>query len=157
MPAVPSNDGIENSSFSPHFDRRFVETSAANTVERDGEGRVLAWLKVAHELPPTGHDDHPFLHQCWLAYLSDDLATDTVRAAHDQHRTDGGEPRFTGVSLDHTIWFHRPLLADRWHLHDFSCHHFIGGRGLAVGHVFTQGGEHAATVAQEVLLRPPRG
>jgi acyl-CoA thioesterase len=27
-------------------------------------------------------------------------------------------------------------------------------RGLAVGHVFSAGGAHLATVAQEVLLRP---
>jgi len=155
-PRVPDWESSQNTSFSEHFDRRFVDVAPDDTTTRDGTGRVVAWMRVTDELPPTGHDDHPFLHQCWLAYLSDDLATDTVRAAHSLARTDGGEPRYSGISLDHAIWFHRPMLADRWQVHDFSCHHFVGGRGLAVGHVFTEEGEHVATVAQEVLLRPPR-
>lgn len=155
-PSLPPPDGIENTSFSTDFDRRFVEPVPEDTSTRDGEGRVLAWMRVAHELPAIAGDDDPCLHQCWLAYLSDDLATDTVRAAHTAHRSDGDEPRYSGTSLDHTIWFHRPFRADEWQLHDFSCHHFTGGRGLAVGHVFSAAGEHVATVAQEVLLRPTR-
>jgi len=48
------------------------------------------------------------------------------------------------------------LRADRWHLHDMSCHSFVGGRGLAMGHVFSQDGVHVATLAQEALVRLPR-
>jgi acyl-CoA thioesterase-2 len=48
------------------------------------------------------------------------------------------------------------MRSDVWHLHDFTCHHFTASRGLAVGYVFTQEGEHVATVAQEVLLRDTR-
>ena len=59
------------------------------------------------------------------------------------------------ASLDHTIWFHGRLRADRWHLYDFSCLHIVGGRGLALGHVFASDGTHVATVAQEVLVRDP--
>ena len=60
------------------------------------------------------------------------------------------------ASLDHTIWFHRPIEADRWHVHDFTCHTFVGGRGLSLGNVFALDGTHVATVAQEVLLRDTR-
>jgi acyl-CoA thioesterase-2 len=60
------------------------------------------------------------------------------------------------ASLDHTIWFHGRLSADRWHLYDFTCVHFVGGRGLALGHVFADDGAHVATVAQEVLVRDGR-
>ena len=60
------------------------------------------------------------------------------------------------ASLDHSIWFHRPVKADEWHLHDFTCHSYGGGRGLAIGHVFSPDGVHVATVAQEVLLRDRR-
>jgi acyl-CoA thioesterase-2 len=156
MPDVPQMDGVENSSFSPHFDRRFVEPRAQNQVDRDGAGRVIAWMRVTDELPADEHDDDRFMQQCWLAYLSDDLASDTVRAAHTEQRIDADGPRFSGISLDHTIWFHRPFRADEWHLHDFSCHHFTGSRGLAVAHIFRPDGEHVATVTQEVLLRPER-
>lgn len=153
MPDVPRPDQVGNSSFTEHFDRRFVTVSSDSSVSRDGAGRVLAWMKVAHELPGLEVTDQLVLHQCWLAYLSDDLPTDSVRAAHNAHRVGSGEASYSGVSLDHTIWFHRPFRTDEWHLHDFSCHHFTGNRGLAVGHVFTPDGSHVASVAQEVLLR----
>jgi acyl-CoA thioesterase-2 len=94
------------------------------------------------------------LHRSWLAFLSDDIPTEAVMQAHPEAAAAmGDEDRFFGASLDHTIWFHRPLRADRWHLYDFTCQNFVGGRGLAHGHVFTAEGTHVATVAQEVLLR----
>ncbi|MGZ4792195.1 MAG: acyl-CoA thioesterase [Ilumatobacteraceae bacterium] len=98
---------------------------------------------------PLGDDQ--LLHRCWLAYLSDDLPADAVQAATGLV----DEGRFT-ASLDHTMWFHRPVRADAWHLHDFSCHSFVGGRGLAIGHLFAADGVHVATVAQEVLMRGHR-
>ena len=64
--------------------------------------------------------------------------------------------QFQARNYNHTVWFHRPLRPDRWHLHDLTCQTFVGGRGLALGHVFDQGGVHVATVAQEVLLRDRR-
>ena len=60
------------------------------------------------------------------------------------------------ASLDHTIWFHAPLSADRWHLHDFCCVHSSAGAASPSGHVFSDGRAHVATVAQEVLLRDGR-
>ena len=55
-----------------------------------------------------------------------------------------------------TIWFHRPFRADEWHLYDFTCHGYVGARGLSIGSVFTREGVHVATVAQEVLVRDQR-
>ena len=155
-PTVPAPDGIENTSFSPHFDRRFVEQSSVEGPARDGAGRVTAWMRVTDPVPESVGADEPFLDQCWLAYVSDDLASDTVRAAHLTVYEGDPDQRVGGISLDHTIWFHRPMRADQWHLHDFTCHHYTGARGLAIGHVFAHDGTHVATVAQEVLLREPR-
>lgn len=154
MPRVPGPDGLANSSFSDRFDRRFVDESEVQGPSRDGIGRVVAWMRATDAFADV--DEGPCLHQCWLAYISDDLPSDTVRAAHRTVRDGDPAAEPDGVSLDHTIWFHRPLRSDRWHLYDFSCHHFVGARGLALGHVFAQDGEHVATVAQEVLMREPR-
>ena len=156
VPQVPGPDGLENTSFSPHFDRRFIEQSEVIGAVREGAGRVTAWMRVFDDLPEVPTDDEPFVHQCWLAYVSDDLASDTVRAAHRTVYRGAPDEHLSGISLDHTIWFHRPLRADRWHLHDFTCHHYTGARGLAIGHVFDEQGLHVATVAQEVLMREPR-
>ena len=157
FPEVSAPDAIENSSFSERFDRRFatIDPGFESVEEQLAMGRVAAWIRVVDEDLPAAGDDL-LLHHCWLAYVSDDLATDTVRAAHRTRGAVDPEVHLPGISLDHTVWFHRPLRADRWHLHDFSCHHFTGSRGLALGHVFDETGTHVATIAQEVLLREPR-
>lgn len=154
MPSVPGPDGLDDTSFSDRFDRRFVDDRDVIGPPRDGLGRVVAWMRATDAFADV--DEGPCLHQCWLAYISDDLPTDTVRAAHRAAWQGDPDVHLSGTSLDHTIWFHRPLRSDQWHLYDFSCHHYVGARGLSIGHVFTQGGEHVATVAQEVLLREPR-
>jgi acyl-CoA thioesterase-2 len=158
-PVIPSHDDLTEDSFSPHFDRCFVPQRAVTGRSRDGMGRVVAWMRATDDLDDIDIIEGqvvPFLHQCWLTYLSDDLATDAVRAAHAASLDCDADVHMDGVSLDHTVWFHRPMRADHWHVHDVSCHHFVGSRGLAVGHVFTAEGVHVATYAQEVLLRPPK-
>jgi acyl-CoA thioesterase-2 len=150
---VPGPDELEDSSWSTAFDRRFVPVGAIDLTSRAGGGRAVAWLRVGQ---PLGED--ALQQQGALAYLSDDLPTDAVVRAHPLGRE--SEEVLTQVmfsaSLDHAIWFHRPLRADRWHLYDFTCQTFVGGRGLATGHVFDEGGSHVATIAQEVLLRDKR-
>lgn len=146
MPAdVPDPNLLSSDSWTQSTERRFVPRQLIGASE-PGAGRTLAWMKVNATL-----DDDQLLHRCWLAFLSDDLPTDAVQAATEIEDQD----RFA-ASLDHTIWFHRPVRADRWHLHDFTCHNYVGGRGLAIGHVFSADGVHVATVAQEVLLRGHR-
>lgn len=150
---VPGPTELEEESWSPVFRRAMVPPTLVPTSPRDGTGRALAWFRIAEQM-----GDDPVDHAAGLAYISDDLPTDAVVRSHPVRN----EPvevlhqvLFT-ASLDHTIWFHRPLRADEWHLHDVTCLTFVGGRGLALGHVFTADGAHVATVAQEVLLRDQR-
>ncbi len=154
MPEVPPADVLDQDSWSPSFERAYVPPERLVDSRRDGAGRRAAWLRVTD---PVGGEDEQLLHRCWLAFLSDDLPTDAVVGAHpDAADPNFHEHRFT-ASLDHTVWFHRPIDVTHWHLHDFTCLHLVGGRGLALGHVFTADGVHAATVAQEVLVRDLRG
>jgi acyl-CoA thioesterase II len=147
LPDVPGAEELAGESWSPMFERRFA-------IDRgDAEGRSAAWLRMTHAV-----GDDPVLQACALAYLSDDLPTDAVVALHPD-RPKAGEPEdsfegaFMSASLDHAIWFHRPPVADRWHLHDLTSHGYLSSRGLSIGHVLTEEGVHVATVAQEVLLR----
>lgn len=143
---VPMPGELANDSWTDLFERRFVPGT-------DERGRVRAWFRMAD---PVGED--PLLHACALAYVSDDLPTDAafrIKPYGDLPEEEVHQHVFN-VSLDHTIWFHRPFRADEWLLHDFSCHGFSGARALAIGHVFTADGVHAATIAQEVLLRRHR-
>ncbi len=147
---LPAPGAGESSSWTPAFERSYVPNEILAASSRDGEGRAAAWMKARGDF-----GDNRLLHQAALAYLSDDLPTDAVVRSHPA-AVAGGEEVWNSLfsaSLDHSIWFHRPVSATEWHLHDFSCHTFVGGRGLSIGHIFDEAGSHIATVAQEVLLR----
>ena len=146
LPEVPAPDEVEGESWSPMFERRFTTARASDP------GKATAWLRMSE---PVGDD--PVLQACALAYLSDDLPTDAVVGLHPDVQSaeddDTFHQGFMSASLDHAIWFHRPPVADVWHLHDFISHGYLSSRGLGVGHILTAEGAHVATVAQEVLLR----
>jgi len=151
-PDVAGPDELAESSWSTQFGRRYVPESSISQTDRTGAGRTVAWMKVDEGLDGG---DPQLLHRCWLAFLSDDLATDAVLRAHPRREALEHDDERLTASLDHTIWFHRPLSAHRWHLHDVNCHAFEGGRGLSIGHVFAADGTHVATFAQELLIRDP--
>jgi acyl-CoA thioesterase-2 len=110
---------------------------------------VTTWLRVAE---PIGDD--PGLQACGLAYLSDDLPTEPVVSLYPDWDADRAlEGQFFSASLDHAMYFHRPMASDQWHLQTFACHGLMSSRGVSVGYVFTEDGTHVATVVQEVLLR----
>jgi acyl-CoA thioesterase-2 len=147
-PAMPHPDDLGSNTWSALFERRGVPDAELPPGQA---GRRASWLRVSEDLDaPAGS----LLQQTAFAYLSDELPTESVLRAHPKWpQWDGQAAGLFTASLDHTIWFHRPMRADHWHLHDFACHSFVGGRGLTVGHVFDLDGVHVATIAQEVLLR----
>jgi len=145
MPRVPAPEDLPRNSWSPLIERCLLSEDIA-------PGRVGAWMRLAEDI-----GDDPVLNACALAYLSDDLPTDAVVARHPNRPPRGTtERRFWNASLDHTMWFHHPMRANHWHLHDFSCRGLVGTRGLSAGSIFDRSGRHVATVTQEVLIRPVR-
>ena len=99
---------LESTTWSEFFDRRWIPTEQVPAGDRDGVGRVAAWMRVT---TPTGDD--PLLHQCALAFISDDLPTDAVFSSSPDARAAADAGTAFSASLDHTIWFHRPLRADQ--------------------------------------------
>ena len=84
--------------------------------------------------------------------MSDDNAMDVVWKSHPADP--GGEGNDSmGASLDHAVWFLRPVRATNWNLIDMTVHGMVATRGLAIGHVFSREGTHVATIAQEGLVR----
>jgi acyl-CoA thioesterase-2 len=151
MPAVPPASELRQDSWTEAFDRAFVPVARMPDDGRTGAGRAIAWMKANEDL---GADQ--LLQRCTLAYISDDMPTDAVvRAFPGWKESPTGEwdHSWFAASLDHSMWFHRPVRTDEWHLYDFTCHSYVGGRGLALGHIFAADGVHVATVAQEVLVR----
>jgi acyl-CoA thioesterase-2 len=71
-------------------------------------------------------------------------------------RLGGGWPDFIGASLDHAVWFHRPVRADDWLLYETDSPAASSGRALCFGQIWAADGRHVATVAQEGLIRALR-
>ncbi|MDA2957267.1 MAG: thioesterase family protein [Actinomycetota bacterium] len=154
---VPSPDSVENSSWSEVFDRRAIEPSLMPDDGREGAGRSMGWFRITEALGDPQDPVHQLVHRCAFTYLSDDLPSESVDRAHPVRANDPDpHGNYYGASLDHTVWFHRTMRADEWHLHDFTCHSLSNSRGLSIGHVFSVDGTHVATVAQEFLLREAR-
>jgi acyl-CoA thioesterase II len=150
MPAgIPGPLELANDAWTDWFDRRPVPAESV-PPDPNGGGRILVWTRAAEAL---GDDD--LLNRCVLAYISDDFPADAVRNGFPDVADVPGRDYFI-ASLDHTIWFHRACRADEWLLHDVSCTTLMAGRGLSIGRVFSQSGEHIATVAQEALFRAAR-
>ena len=103
------------------------------------------WMR----LPRLVGSDHA-LNAALLAYASDFFLMDMVFRLHRQEL---GPGRANGFSLDHAIWFHRPVRFDDWHLHTQEAVALVGDRGLARGAIHDIDGRCVASVTQEVLLR----
>jgi acyl-CoA thioesterase-2 len=110
--------------------------------------RQAQWLRIGAGLP-----DDAALHCAGLAYLSDLTLLDAALAMHG-HSMAGG--KFQLASLDHALWFHRPVKADDWLLYVQDSPSAQGGRGLSRGLLYNRAGHLVATVAQEGLIRPKR-
>jgi acyl-CoA thioesterase II len=118
--------------------------------DQDGDGvhphepvRRL-WVRTRAPLP----DDEPFVHAALLAYISD---LRPVIAAYVPIRVPFGVGTFS--SLDHAMWFHRPVHMDKWVLIDYHVISNAVSRSLVQGHVYAQDGTLVASFNQEVLVR----
>jgi acyl-CoA thioesterase-2 len=103
------------------------------------------WFRADGQMP-----DDPLLHICLLTYISDLFLLDAVLATHG---LDPQQENLQMASLDHAVWFHRPVHMDDWVLYDISSPSASGARGLGVGHFFGADGQMVATVVQEGLVR----
>jgi acyl-CoA thioesterase-2 len=57
------------------------------------------------------------------------------------------------ASIDHAMWFHRPLRVDDWLLYALDSPSASGARGFGRGSVFSRDGRLVASTAQEGLVR----
>jgi acyl-CoA thioesterase-2 len=99
-------------------------------------------------------DDNPVHHQALLAYASDYGLLDAALRPHGVNLRD---PDMMVASLDHSIWFHRPVRMDEWMLYVAESPAASGARGFTRGTFFTRSGELVASVTQEGLVRRKRG
>ena len=163
MPDVPPPEALTDST-RPHPDlltrlnermRRFVERPrpfefrSVQPLDFVSPAKARparqVWFRALGEVP-----DSEKLHRCLLAYVSDFFLLDTATLPH------GGSPSSASLvmaSIDHAMWFHRPLRVDDWLLYAVESPSASGARGFARASVFSRDGRLVASAAQEGLVR----
>ena len=103
------------------------------------------WFRATGPLP-----DDPAIHAAVLAYASDMTLLDTALFAHGRSVFDKD---LQLASLDHSIWFHRPVRVDDWLLYAQDSPSAAGGRGFNRGTIYSADGILVASTAQEGVMR----
>jgi acyl-CoA thioesterase-2 len=129
------------------FEFRIVEPIDYARPAAD-EPRQHVWFRAVGELP-----DDVQLHRCLLAYVSD---YHLVGTAMRPHGLSMASPDLVVASIDHAMWFHRPVRVDEWLLYAMDSPSASGARGLARASLFTREGLLVASTAQEGLVRVTR-
>ena len=129
------------------FDMRHVEEPIYFQVSGEPVAHQAVWIKALGTLPFD-----QTIHTAALAYASDYTILEPIFRRHGIAWT---HPGLKSASLDHAMWFHRPARVDEWMLYVQESPSAQGGRGLALGRIFSEDGLLLATVAQEGMVRVP--
>ena len=130
------------------FDMRHVESPIYVSVQGEHVAHQAVWFKTVGQMP-----DDPDLHRAALAYASDYSILEPVMR---RHGIPWAQPGFKAASLDHAMWWHRFGRVDEWMLYVQESPNAIGGRGLALGRIYSRDGRLLASVAQEGMIRVPQ-
>ena len=103
------------------------------------------WFRATGKLP-----ENVAVQSAVLAYASDMTLLDTSLFAHGRAVFD---PALQVASLDHSMWFHRPVNMEDWHLYSQDSPNTSGARGFTRGSIYDRQGNLVASVAQEGLIR----
>lgn len=108
------------------------------------------WLKSFSPLA-QGANAHETanLHRIGLSYVCDYTILEPLLKSQGLSWSSDG---LVTASLDHAMWFHRPVDVDDWILYAQEAESLQSSRGLAVGRFFDRNGRLLATVAQEGMI-----
>jgi acyl-CoA thioesterase-2 len=137
--AVPERN---HGGFSSMFELHALDPKGADAPAA-WHAPIRSWARAREPLP-----DDRVLHTCGLVYLSD------ISNGFAAVSVPGLPPG--GPSLDHTVYFHRPVHVDNWLFMDLAPLSAAGARGVYTGTIHDQAGHLGATFFQETLLRPWR-
>lgn len=135
------------SKFPRPVDIRYVSDPPWQRVAGQAQpgARVKVWFRADGTMP-----DDPLLHICLLTYVSDLFLLDAVLATHGRNPV---RDKVQMASLDHAMWFHRPIRMDEWVLYEITSPSASSARGLGTGTFYAADGAMLATVVQEGLVR----
>ena len=129
------------------FELRHVDGPVYLRAAERPTAHQAVWFRAVGRLP-----DDDVLHRAAMAYASDYTILESIMRRHGVAWATEG---YRAASLDHAMWWHRPARVDEWLLYVQESPSASGGRGLALGRIFTREGVLAASVAQEGMVRVP--
>ncbi|MFV0259125.1 MAG: acyl-CoA thioesterase [Acidimicrobiales bacterium] len=106
------------------------------------------WFRAKSPMP-----DDPLLHTCALTYASDMGAVTAALVPVVGERWPFAATELMTASLDHAVWFHRPVRVDDWLFYDLHSVSNQNSRGLVRGTIHRQDGVLVASTTQEALIR----
>ena len=132
------------------FDMRHVPGPVYLTVEGTQSPHQAVWVKPYDALRPVEGLPDAQRDTAALAYVCDYTILEPALRVLGLAWADEG---LVTASLDHAMWFHRPVTMDGWLLYAQEAISVEDGRGSALGRFFTPDGELVASVVQEGMLR----
>jgi len=103
------------------------------------------WIK-ANGAVPTDRS----LQTCLLVYESDNVLLGACRLPH---RGKYKREKMQVASLDHAMWFHRPIDLEDWLLYSIDSPVTSQARGYTRGFLYSEKGDLVASTVQEGLIR----
>jgi acyl-CoA thioesterase-2 len=166
MPRVPSPEALEDEAdylariapigayskrAPPEFFNSVIERRSADWRHPIEPGQFAPHVGIWCRLREPIGDDR-LLHQAMIAFISD---VDLMFASMRPRGFGALDPAVFPTSLDHAMWFHRPMRADQWFYYDIDSPAASSNRGLGHGSMY-QNDQLAVTALQEGLLRELR-
>ena len=167
MPQVPGPEGLLNQQelaltmrdkVPPSILEKFmadapIEMRLVNPLHpfapKETEPYRYVWMRANGPMPNDAH-----IHEYLLAYASD---FNFLVTAAQPHGVSFLSPGVRMATIDHAMWFHRPINMGEWLLYSIDSPNASGGRGYVRGQFFNQQGELVASSTQEGLIRMVKG
>lgn len=143
---VPEPETLPDQPVLGHNTMFEIKEVIPDELRRPGRWHIAPrmWARTRGPLPGDR-----LLHACVLAYLSDMGTGFAVEASGDVPRG--------GPSIDHAVWFHRPVAMDEWVLMDLWPVYAGGSRGFYQGAVYDRSLAVTTSITQEALMREGMG
>ena len=163
MPQVPMPEELSSESDIPEDRLEKVSPLLRRWFTRTGpfDFRPTRKTDVFNPHPQSPHSNIWFrlnekidvpdqMHRALMAYASDFHLVGTATLPHGISFI---QDDLLMASLDHGMWFHRPVRVDDWLLYSCDSPSSSGGRGLARGLIYDRKGRLVASTIQEGMIR----
>lgn len=128
------------------FEVRPTDMGSYYGYQSSGQPHQMFWMRSRGHLPENGK-----IHRRLMTHNTDWCLGIAGVSPHNSN----GFQMSMAVTLNYSMWFHRPgsFRADQWHLFDVYSQFGGGGRLFSTCNIFSRCGDLLGTCTQEMLIR----